>query len=77
MYKKYESSLEILCGVSCMYLVPTLFEFQKFYIQDWLKVRKSQKQIMVASILPGNKSWDNFHYIKLSQRSFFGILMTP
>ena len=37
-----------------------------------LKVRKSRKQIMVSSILPKNKRWDNFHYIKLSQRSFFG-----
>ena len=49
-----------------------LRKFQKFYIQDWLKVRKSRKQIMVSSILPKNERWDNFHYIKLSQRSFFG-----
>ena len=27
---------------------------------------------MVSSILPQNERWDNFHYIKLSQRSFFG-----
>ena len=37
-----------------------------------LKVRQSQKQIMVSPILPKNKCWDNFQYIKLSQRSFFG-----
>ena len=37
-----------------------------------LKVRKSRVQIMVSSILPKNERWDNFHYIKLSQRSFFG-----
>ena len=37
-----------------------------------LKVRQSRKQIMVSSILPKNERWDNFQYIKLSQRSFFG-----
>ena len=37
-----------------------------------LKVRQSRKQIMVSSILPKNESWDNFQYIKLSQRLFFG-----
>ena len=37
-----------------------------------LKVRKYRKQIMVSSILPKNECWDNFQYIKLSQRTFFG-----
>ena len=37
-----------------------------------LKVRQSPKQIMASSILPKNERWDNFQYIKLSQRSFFG-----
>jgi hypothetical protein len=27
---------------------------------------------MVSSTLPKNERWDNFRYIKLSQRSFFG-----
>ena len=27
---------------------------------------------MVFSILPKNERWDNFHYIKLSQRLVFG-----
>ena len=36
------------------------------------KVRQSQKQIMVSSILPNNDCWDNFQYTKLSQHSFFG-----
>ena len=27
---------------------------------------------MVSSILPKNERWDNFQYIKFSQRSFFG-----
>ena len=27
---------------------------------------------MVSSILPYNERWDNFQYVKLSQRSFFG-----
>ena len=27
---------------------------------------------MVSSILPKTKRWDNFQYIELSQRSFFG-----
>ena len=27
---------------------------------------------IVSSILPKNERWDNFQYIKLSQRSFFG-----
>ena len=38
----------------------------------WLKVSKSRKQIMVSSVLPKNERWDNFHYIKSSQCSFFG-----
>ena len=37
-----------------------------------LKVRQSRKQIMMSSILSKNECWDNFSYIKLSQRSFFG-----
>ena len=39
---------------------------------NFLKVRQSRKQIMVSSILPKNERWDNFQYIKLPQRSFFG-----
>ena len=39
-----------------------------------LKIRQSWKQIMV-SILPNNERWDNFQYIKLSQSSFFGIIV--
>ena len=27
---------------------------------------------MVSSFLPKNERWYNFHYIKLSQRSFYG-----
>ena len=37
-----------------------------------LKVRQSQKQIVVSSILPKNDRWDNFIHWKLSQRLFFG-----
>ena len=42
-----------------------------------LKVRQSQKQIMVYSILPKNERWGIFQYIKLSQRCFLGELSTP
>ena len=37
-----------------------------------VKVSESQKQIMASWILPKNECWDNFQYIKLSQRLFFG-----
>ena len=37
-----------------------------------VKVSRYRKQFMVSSILPKNERWDNFQYIKLSQRSFFG-----
>ena len=41
------------------------------------KVRKSQKQNMVSSVLPKNELWDNFQYIKLSKCSFLKELRTP
>ena len=41
-------------------------------VERCVKVRQSRKQIMVSSILLKNERWDNFQYIKLSQRSFFG-----
>ena len=49
-------------------------QVRKRYFQEQrlIKVRQSRKQIMVSSILPNNECWDNFQYIKLSQRSFFG-----
>ena len=46
---------------------------QMYNVKDTcLKVRQSRKQIMVPSILPKNERWDNFQYIKVYQRSFFG-----
>ena len=40
--------------------------------QDYLKVSKSQKQIMWSWILPKNEGWGNFQYLKLPQLSFLG-----
>ena len=38
----------------------------------YIKGQTISKKIMVSSTLPKNERWDNFRYIKLSQRSFFG-----
>ena len=48
------------------------FSFLQTVIVPQLKVSKSRKHFMVSLILPKKERWDNFHNIKLSQRSFFG-----
>ena len=58
--------------------VSGLVENHQFLKEQWIiiinkiKVKQSRKQILESSILPKNERCDNFHYMKLSQRSSFG-----
>ena len=43
----------------------------RVHLRNILKVRQSQKQIMVSSILPKKERWDNFQYIKFENYPTF------
>ena len=69
--KQVQWSIQQVLRVYCMIIK---LQSSSDHCNCWLflKVSKSQKEIMASWILPTSERWGNFLYIKLPQHSFFG-----